>query len=143
MYLVIGFKPHEDDYCRGCHMGTYEEETRLTRLNTPQEVVEYIAHEEAFDQDGRRNAWEWTVVTGLMIDDENEYFGHDLTYGAMPDECSELIQKARQKEYEWADEWAAKKKREEKEVKAAQRKAEEDARDKSEYERLKRKFEGV
>ena len=136
MYIVIGYKEHYTDYCRGCYMGSYPADTCLERLETAQEVADYIAKKEAFDPDGRRKEWNWNVITAEMIEDEDTYFGNDLTYDTMPNDVAELVGDARKREYAKADEREKQREAE----KEAKRKAEQKARDQREFERLKEKL---
>jgi len=119
-------------------MGTDSAETILERVETAKEAAEKIAYTEAFDQDGRWNSWNWTVVTSKMIDDEDEYFSGDLECDNISEDVLELLEDERKSEYARADDLKKTKSQRDKEA----REAEQKRRDRAEYERLKTKLEG-
>jgi hypothetical protein len=64
MYLVICYKPSSDDYCRGCHMASYDSDLQICKFEKEEEVVEWIAslnaqgfrvNEEIYEYTGRIN----------------------------------------------------------------------------------------
>lgn len=60
-YLVIGYKPDSDDYCRGCHMASYPSDYFESIYNTLDEAVDRMSECRAQRLSTNEKGWDFTV----------------------------------------------------------------------------------
>ncbi len=125
-YLLIAYKPSSDDYCRGCHMGSYDSDFEKTVCDSLSDLIaEYV----------RFSTWHLSVNEEeyeISILDTNfeEVYLDDL---GILDQVNEFTQKILEKRI---DEAAEKKAAKRKKAEESQRK-----RELKQLEELKGKYE--
>ncbi len=140
MYLTIGYKESKEDYCRGCHMGTFDEESRIERFETALEVAKFIASVEAHDKHGRHRSWNWTIVTANDINDPEKSFYGGLDSDTIPSEVSFILDEERRLKLAEVENDKKNKRITEQRKQELQIRLDQENRDKIEFERLKTKF---
>lgn len=135
MYLIIGYKPSRDDYCRGCLMSSYDSSSVIERVKTPIEAAKFIANNDVFNSAGAN--WNWTVITSEMISNEEHYFSSDLEYDDIPPEICQLLDEERSKALHILKSKESKAKEDEKKKSDLIQRA----KDEAEFERLKQLLE--
>jgi hypothetical protein len=127
-YIVVSYKPNSDDYCRGCHMVSYESDFQIEYLDDALDIVEHISRLDSTALGVNEKGYEHEVISI-----------NDFIDGDYPDFCYEYAINIKERTEELIRHRVEEEKRREAE-KNAQRKAEQEERERSEYKRLSNKF---
>jgi len=73
MYLVVAYKPNSDDYCRGCHMASYDSEHHARRFEKEDELIDFISDLLSQPLDCGEDGFEYQIFEPFEFEETEEF----------------------------------------------------------------------